>query len=75
MNAQLRPARRVCDCRWNDGLGKWAALNESLPGRIFISYRRQETAWAAGRLDDALVQHFPAEQACSRPQPFGISKV
>ena len=50
--------------RWAlfDGLGKGSALNESLPGRIFISYRRQETAWAAGRLDDALVQHFPAEQ-------------
>jgi hypothetical protein len=37
-------------------------LNESSPGRIFISYRRQDTAWAAGRLNDALVQHFPAEQ-------------
>jgi hypothetical protein len=37
-------------------------VNKSLPGRIFLSYRRQETAWAAGRLDDALVQHFPAEQ-------------
>ena len=45
-----------------DGLGKWSALNESLPGRIFISYRRQETAWPAGRLDDVLVEHFPAEQ-------------
>jgi hypothetical protein len=37
-------------------------LNESLPGRIFISYRRQETAWPAGRLYDVLVEHFPAEQ-------------
>ena len=37
-----------------DGLGKWSALNESLPGRIFISYRRQ--------LYDVLVKHFPAEQ-------------
>jgi hypothetical protein len=45
-----------------DGLGKWSALNESLPGRIFISYRRQETAWPAGRLYDVLVEHFPAEQ-------------
>ena len=45
------------------GLGKWSALNESLPaGRIFISYRRQETAWPAGRLYDVLVEHFPAEQ-------------
>jgi hypothetical protein len=33
-----------------------------LPGRIFISYRRQETAWPAGRLYDVLVDHFPAEQ-------------
>jgi tetratricopeptide (TPR) repeat protein len=37
-------------------------LNESLPGRIFISYRRQETAWPAGRLYDVLVEHFPPEQ-------------
>jgi hypothetical protein len=45
---------------------RWAweviGLNESLPGRIFISYRRQETAWPAGRLYDVLVEHFPAEQ-------------
>jgi hypothetical protein len=37
-------------------------LDESSPGRIFISYRRQETAWPAWRLYDALVEHFPAEQ-------------
>jgi tetratricopeptide (TPR) repeat protein len=37
-------------------------LNESSPGRIFISYRRQETAWPAGRLYDVLVEHFRAEQ-------------
>jgi hypothetical protein len=37
-------------------------LNESLPGRIFISYRRQDTAWPAGRLYDVLMEHFPAEQ-------------
>jgi TIR domain/Protein of unknown function (DUF1349) len=37
-------------------------LNGSSPGRIFISYRRQETAWPAGRLYDVLVEHFPAEQ-------------
>jgi tetratricopeptide (TPR) repeat protein len=46
----------------SDGLGKWSALNESLPGRIFISYRRQETAWPARQLYDVLVEHFPAEQ-------------
>jgi tetratricopeptide (TPR) repeat protein len=45
-----------------DGLGKWSALNESLPGRIFISYRRQETAWPARQLYDVLVERFPAEQ-------------
>jgi TIR domain len=45
-----------------DGLGKWSALNESLPGRIFISYRRRETDWPAGRLYDVLVGHFTAEQ-------------
>ena len=44
------------------GLGKWSALSESLPGRIFISYRRQETAWPARQLYDVLVEHFPAEQ-------------
>jgi tetratricopeptide (TPR) repeat protein len=37
-------------------------LNESLPGRIFICYRRQETAWPAMRLYDALVENFSAEQ-------------
>ncbi|HEY6810659.1 MAG TPA: TIR domain-containing protein [Propionibacteriaceae bacterium] len=37
-------------------------MNESLLGRIFISYRRQETAWPAGRLYDVLVEHFPPEQ-------------
>jgi hypothetical protein len=37
-------------------------LNESLPGRIFISYRRQETAWPARELYDVLVKHFPAEE-------------
>jgi hypothetical protein len=36
-------------------------LNESLPGRIFISYRRQETAWPARRLCDVLVEYFRAE--------------
>jgi hypothetical protein len=40
----------------------WSALNESLSGQIFISYRRQETAWPVGRLYDKLVEHFPAEQ-------------
>jgi hypothetical protein len=37
-------------------------LSEASPGRIFISYRRQETAWPAGRLYDVLVEHFPAKQ-------------
>jgi CHAT domain len=37
-------------------------LAASLPGRIFISYRRQETAWPAGRLYDVLAEHFPPEQ-------------
>ncbi len=45
-----------------DGLGKWSALNVSLPGRIFISYRRQETGWPARQLYDVLVNHFPPEQ-------------
>jgi hypothetical protein len=33
-----------------------------LPGRIFISYRRGETAYPAGWLFDRLVQHFGAVQ-------------
>ena len=37
-------------------------MSESSPGRIFISYRRQETAWPAGRLYDVLVKHLPAEE-------------
>jgi len=44
------------------GMGSGRLLDESLPGRIFISYRHQETAWPAGRLYDVLVEHFPAEQ-------------
>jgi hypothetical protein len=34
----------------------------SLPGRIGICYRRQETGWPARQLYDVLVQHFPREQ-------------
>jgi hypothetical protein len=56
------PVKRRCGYWSALQLGKWSALNESLPGRIFISYRRQETAWPAGRLYDVLVEHFPAEQ-------------
>jgi TIR domain len=44
------------------GLGCGRLLNESLSGRIFICYRRQDTAWPAGRLYDALAEHFSAEQ-------------
>ena len=33
-----------------------------MPGRIFISYRRQETRWPARQLYDVLVEQFPAEQ-------------
>jgi TIR domain len=44
------------------GLESGRLLNESSSGRIFISYRRQETAWPAGRLYDVLVEHFSAEQ-------------
>jgi hypothetical protein len=41
-----------------DGRGKWSALNESLPGRIFISYRRGDTAYPAGWLYDRLVDRY-----------------
>jgi len=37
-------------------------MEKGKAGRVFISYQRQETAWAAGRLYDVLVEHFPAEQ-------------
>jgi hypothetical protein len=37
-------------------------LNESTPGRIFISYRRPETAWPARQIYDVLVERFPAER-------------
>jgi hypothetical protein len=37
-------------------------LNEPLSGRIFIAYRRQESAWPARQLYDVLVEHFGAEQ-------------
>jgi hypothetical protein len=32
------------------------------PGRIFISYRREETAWPARQLYDVMVERFGAEQ-------------
>jgi CHAT domain/TIR domain len=34
----------------------------SRPGRIFISYRRQDAAWPAGRLYDAMVLLFGTDQ-------------
>jgi hypothetical protein len=34
------------------------AIIPAVPGRIFISYRREETAYAAGWLFDRLVEHF-----------------
>ena len=37
-------------------------MNESLPGRIFISYRRDETAYAAGWLYDRLAEHYGGGQ-------------
>ncbi|HEY9378278.1 MAG TPA: toll/interleukin-1 receptor domain-containing protein [Jiangellaceae bacterium] len=37
-------------------------MTESPPGRIFISYRRQETAWPARQLYDVMVERFGAEQ-------------
>jgi TIR domain len=37
-------------------------LNEALPGRIFISYRRDETAYAAGWLYDRLAEHYGGGQ-------------
>jgi hypothetical protein len=33
-----------------------------MPGRIFISYRHQETAWPGRQLFAVLVAHFPGEQ-------------
>lgn len=33
-------------------------MKASVPGRIFVSYRRAETAWAAGRLFDFLADQF-----------------
>jgi SIR2-like domain/TIR domain len=45
-----------------DGLGKWSALKKSLPGRIFISYRRRDTEWPAARLYELMVENFDSEQ-------------
>ena len=33
-----------------------------MPGKIFISYRRSETSGYAGRLYDALSEHFGADR-------------
>jgi hypothetical protein len=41
-----------------NGLGKWSALKKSLPGRIFISYRRQDTEWPAETLYELMVENF-----------------
>jgi hypothetical protein len=35
-----------------------SALKKSLPGRVFISYRREDTAWPAGRVYEVLVENF-----------------
>jgi hypothetical protein len=35
-----------------------AASISEIPGRIFISYRREDAAYAAGWLYDRLVEHF-----------------
>jgi hypothetical protein len=58
----LRPSAGLCDCQWNRWAWEVVGLSESSAGRIFISYRRQETAWPAGRLYDVLVEHFRPEQ-------------
>jgi isoamylase len=42
--------------------GTMTAPMQNTPGRIFISYRREETAFAAGWLFDVLAEHFDREQ-------------
>ncbi len=43
-------------------VGTMAASAAAAPGRIFISYRREETAYPAGWLFDRLAEHFAAGQ-------------
>ena len=42
--------------------GTMTAPMQNTPGRIFISYRREETSFAAGWLFDVLAEHFDREQ-------------
>jgi hypothetical protein len=37
-------------------------LKKSLPGRIFISYRRKDTAWPAVRVYELMVENFDAKR-------------
>jgi hypothetical protein len=39
-----------------------ASHSLAVPPRIFMSYRREETGWAAGRLFDSLATHFGRDQ-------------
>ena len=41
----------------------------NLPGRIFISYRREDTAYPAGWLYDRLAGHFARSQVFKDPDP------
>jgi hypothetical protein len=49
-----------------------------MSGQIFISYRREDNSYPAGRLYDRLSAHFPQDQifidvdTIERREPFGI---
>src|SRR5829696_7507719 len=58
-------ARYIYDDRWTSGFRRWPMAGVSPPaasGRIFISYRREETAYPAGWLYDRLADRFGGRQ-------------
>jgi TIR domain len=64
MSARLIPSMMFGGGRV--GFGRWEAMAGSIPpagsGRIFISYRREETAYPAGWLYDRLASRFGSNQ-------------
>ena len=57
-----KKARRRVSCRWKI-TASWHSLPSSqMNAKVFINYRREDTAPYAGRLYDRLIAHFGEDQ-------------
>jgi hypothetical protein len=54
--------------------GVMTTVPPSAPGRIFISYRREETAYPAGWLYDRLADHYGAGQVFKDVDSIGFGQ-